>query len=165
MSVVGLENTHLIFPILYEDIHQKFIESDFLIRIIQHRADVILATKFPSFHLLCRKPLHIHSLALAPPRARLSLISRHLEQRPLLEINTPFSTERQAGKQDDLDYTPIQRDPPKQASPQDQKVNMSNQAEHPALMIPGPIEFDDAVLHSMGHFRYAICHALANVLY
>lgn len=29
---------------------------------------------------------------------------------------------------------------------------MSNQAEHPALLIPGPIEFDDAVLSSMGHF-------------
>ncbi|MDI1487322.1 MAG: hypothetical protein OHK93_006591 [Ramalina farinacea] len=29
---------------------------------------------------------------------------------------------------------------------------MSSQAEHPALMIPGPIEFDDAVLQSMGHF-------------
>ena len=42
---------------------------------------------------------------------------------------------------------------------------MSNQAEHPALLIPGPIEFDDAVLNSMGHFRYAIRLALANVLY
>lgn len=32
---------------------------------------------------------------------------------------------------------------------------MSNQAEHPALMIPGPIEFDDAVLQSMSHYRFA----------
>lgn len=31
---------------------------------------------------------------------------------------------------------------------------MSNQPDHPALLIPGPIEFDDAVLQAMGHFRY-----------
>lgn len=29
---------------------------------------------------------------------------------------------------------------------------MSNQPDHPALLIPGPIEFDDAVLQAMGHF-------------
>jgi len=29
---------------------------------------------------------------------------------------------------------------------------MSTQAEHPALLIPGPIEFDDAVLQAMGHY-------------
>ena len=29
---------------------------------------------------------------------------------------------------------------------------MSTQAPHPTLLIPGPIEFDDAVLHSMGHY-------------
>ncbi|KAL7903250.1 PLP-dependent transferase [Trichoderma sp. SZMC 28014] len=29
---------------------------------------------------------------------------------------------------------------------------MSTQASHPALLIPGPIEFDDAVLQSMSHF-------------
>lgn len=32
---------------------------------------------------------------------------------------------------------------------------MSNQEPHPALLIPGPIEFDDAVLNSMSHYRYA----------
>lgn len=30
---------------------------------------------------------------------------------------------------------------------------MSSQPEHPTLLIPGPIEFDDAVLQSMSHFR------------
>lgn len=30
---------------------------------------------------------------------------------------------------------------------------MSNQPSHPALLIPGPIEFDDAVLQSMSHYR------------
>ncbi|SLM34483.1 plp-dependent transferase [Lasallia pustulata] len=29
---------------------------------------------------------------------------------------------------------------------------MSNQPEHPTLLIPGPIEFDDAVLQSMSHY-------------
>ena len=32
------------------------------------------------------------------------------------------------------------------------KGNMSKQAEHPALLIPGPIEFDDEVLASMSHY-------------
>lgn len=30
---------------------------------------------------------------------------------------------------------------------------MSNQPDHAALLIPGPIEFDDAVLQSMSHYR------------
>ncbi|KAJ3474893.1 hypothetical protein NLG97_g9649 [Lecanicillium saksenae] len=29
---------------------------------------------------------------------------------------------------------------------------MSSQAPHPTLLIPGPIEFDDAVLQSMSHY-------------
>ncbi|KAL7803239.1 PLP-dependent transferase [Trichoderma afarasin] len=33
-----------------------------------------------------------------------------------------------------------------------QLATMSTQAAHPALLIPGPIEFDDAVLQSMSHF-------------
>ena len=138
-------------PFLYELLFQALFGSESPVRVIQVWRNVIVAARFPS--PLCRRPLK--SLALAPPRARLSLISRHLVQRPLLEINTPFSTERKAGTQDDLEYTPVQRDPPKPASPDNQKVNMSGQAEHPALLIPGPIEFDDAVLLSMGHFRCA----------
>lgn len=117
---------------------------------LQCTADVILAHRLPS--LLCRRPLP--SSTLAPPRARLSLISRHLEQRPLLEINTPFSMERLSKEQDDIDYQPIERDPPKSTSPE-AKNKMSKQPEHPALLIPGPIEFDDAVLQSMSHFRSA----------
>lgn len=34
--------------------------------------------------------------------------------------------------------------------------NMSFQAPHPTLLIPGPIEFDDEVLRSMSHYRYVI---------
>ena len=102
----------------------------------------------------CRGVAGPLSLRLAPPRARLSLISRHLENRPPLPLNTPFSSERQAEPHDDVDYQPIQRKPiePEEA---EKKVKMSQQAEHPALLIPGPIEFDDAVLQSMGHFGYA----------
>ena len=37
-----------------------------------------------------------------------------------------------------------------------QIAKMSSQAAHPALMIPGPIEFDDAVLQSMAHYRYVL---------
>lgn len=29
---------------------------------------------------------------------------------------------------------------------------MSTQPSHPTLLIPGPIEFDDAVLQSMSHY-------------
>jgi alanine-glyoxylate transaminase/serine-glyoxylate transaminase/serine-pyruvate transaminase len=32
-------------------------------------------------------------------------------------------------------------------------AKMSTQPEHPAVLIPGPVEFDDAVLQSMGHYR------------
>ena len=34
----------------------------------------------------------------------------------------------------------------------------TSQQEHAALMIPGPIEFDDAVLNSMSHFRSVGSH-------
>lgn len=33
-----------------------------------------------------------------------------------------------------------------------QSANMSSQPQHPALLIPGPIEFDDEVLQSMSHY-------------
>jgi alanine-glyoxylate transaminase/serine-glyoxylate transaminase/serine-pyruvate transaminase len=87
----------------------------------------------------------------------LSLISRHLEKRPVLEINTPFSTERQSTEQDDIPYNPLTRTPPKDIK-EAKKSKMSNQPEHPALLIPGPIEFDDDVLQSMSHYRYGTFH-------
>jgi hypothetical protein len=37
-------------------------------------------------------------------------------------------------------------------------INMSLQEPHPALLIPGPIEFEDAVLQSMSHYRYGLHH-------
>jgi len=112
------------------------------------------------------------------PKDRLSLISRHLhDTNSLVPLNTPYSIERDnksiGSRNDDLDWEPIQKQIPH--VPLDQKRSfgtktvslqeegkrdhtvaeagkMSNQAPHPALLIPGPIEFDDAVLKSMSHY-------------
>ncbi|KAF2155609.1 PLP-dependent transferase, partial [Myriangium duriaei CBS 260.36] len=78
-------------------------------------------------------------------RSRLSLVQRHLSDRTPLEIITPYSTERRSNIQDDLDYY--------ERSRQNQKPEkMSSQPDHPALLIPGPIEFDDEVLQAMSHY-------------
>ena len=83
------------------------------------------------------------------PQNRLSLISRHIDPRSQPELNTPYSTERRSVLNDlekkENDYT----HKPKHETPQ----KMSNQAPHPALLIPGPIEFDDQVLQAMSHYR------------
>lgn len=73
---------------------------------------------------------------------RLSLISRHLRQP--IPFTTPYSVERQPDTVDTSLLSPVQKR---------LLANMSSQPEHPALLIPGPIEFDDAVLQAMGHFR------------
>lgn len=98
----------------------------------------------------------------ARARPRLSLLQRHLDP-SLFELNTPFSIERASQQEIDVDYirspfrqqirdfsttAPIQKEKVK-----DKQANMSTQPEHPALMIPGPIEFDDAVLQAMSHYR------------
>lgn len=41
----------------------------------------------------------------------------------------------------------------RQSSTSGNSVKMSSQPDHPTLLIPGPIEFDDAVLQSMSHYR------------
>ena len=84
------------------------------------------------------------------PNTRLSLISRHLDNRPQLELNTPFSTERQSSPQDDLEYHERHFAEKEEAK---KTPTMSSQPSHPALLIPGPIEFDDEVLQAMSHFR------------
>lgn len=73
--------------------------------------------------------------------ARLSLISRHLA--PVYPINAPYTVERLP---DTIETSLL---------PKAQSRKMSSQPAHPTLLIPGPIEFDDAVLQSMSHFRYA----------
>lgn len=96
--------------------------------------------------------------------SRLSQISKHLDSKPFLELNTPFSTERGAHLEDEHGNRIIRKKPqePKKPTPEVKKTEpqapkkMSQQAAHPALLIPGPIEFDDAVLNSMSHYRYGI---------
>lgn len=98
-----------------------------------------------------RHPRRIpEKLAPTSTQQRLSLISRHLDQRlPLPELNTPFSTERNSLAPDDVEYKPIDRSIPASAT---KSPTMSTQPPHNTLLIPGPIEFDDAVLQSMSHY-------------
>ena len=81
-----------------------------------------------------------------------------------MAINTPYSTERISEASDDLPYTPIDRPPPDLSKIEEQQnrefARMSTQAPHPTLLIPGPIEFDDGVLQSMSHYRYALSCAI-----
>ncbi|KAK4101432.1 PLP-dependent transferase [Parathielavia hyrcaniae] len=76
--------------------------------------------------------------------ARLSLISRHLA--PVYPINTPYAVERLP---DTIDTSLL---PKTQSRSLSTSPKMSSQPAHPTLLIPGPIEFDDAVLQSMSHF-------------
>jgi hypothetical protein len=85
------------------------------------------------------------SIQLASPaKARLSLISRHLDK-PDFILNTPFSRER----------TYITGHTSGSVGPiSTQTDTMPTQANHPTLLIPGPVEFDDEVLQSMAHYRW-----------
>jgi alanine-glyoxylate transaminase/serine-glyoxylate transaminase/serine-pyruvate transaminase len=79
------------------------------------------------------------------PRERLTAISSHLDYRPSISFSssigsTPSTTRAFASAP---------------AVFAEGKPKMSTQPEHPTLLIPGPIEFDDAVLQSMSHYRYA----------
>jgi hypothetical protein len=114
----------------------------------------------------------------AAASSRVNQIAGHLASKPsFLEINTPFSTERSSRFEDERgnikrpkpketkkpeqQAQPVQRvepEPPRKANPEPPKrMSKSNQQPHPALLIPGPIEFDDAVLNSMSHHRYTHC--------
>jgi alanine-glyoxylate transaminase/serine-glyoxylate transaminase/serine-pyruvate transaminase len=100
------------------------------------------------------------SRASASASSRIDQIAKHLDSKPFLELNTPFSTERSSRFEDERGN--IKRPKPQEKKPEppiQQKAapkppKMSNQKPHPALLIPGPIEFDDAVLDSMSHYRY-----------
>lgn len=92
--------------------------------------------------------------------SRLNQLSKHLDSKPFLELNTPFSTER-TGHLEDAQGNRIPRKTlqgvkkvqPQQSKKKDPPTMASSQAPHPALMIPGPIEFDDEVLKSMSFYR------------
>ncbi|KXT17065.1 hypothetical protein AC579_4324 [Pseudocercospora musae] len=106
---------------------------------------------------------------MSPPKERLSQLSRHFSYSNSHEVplNTPYSIERGPSKVFDdpnssgpfkqseqtrhLSQSAISlEEEGKRARPA--ATNMSSQAPHPALLIPGPIEFDDAVLQSMSHY-------------
>ncbi|KAF2625284.1 PLP-dependent transferase [Macroventuria anomochaeta] len=96
----------------------------------------------------------------AAANSRLNQLSKHLDSKPFFELNTPFSTER-SGHLEDAQGNRIQRNKPQelkkpepeQLPKKEQPPKMaSSQAPHPALMIPGPIEFDDEVLKSMSFY-------------
>ncbi|KAI6792239.1 PLP-dependent transferase [Hortaea werneckii] len=130
----------------------------------------------PHLARLLLRPTPLLSFKLAP-KERLSLISRHFNSHAHVPLNTPFSIERQSSPSDDIEWEPLNKKPQEikqltqkrtfgtqtEAPPAEEKkeeskeeaqkpANMSSQAPHPALLIPGPIEFDDAVLQSMSHY-------------
>lgn len=84
-------------------------------------------------------PLSLH-LSSSSPSTRLSLISQHLSGGPSSVI---------ANSARSRSISPIQTRRLSSAS----QRSMSSQPEHPTLLIPGPIEFDDDVLQSMSHYR------------
>jgi alanine-glyoxylate transaminase/serine-glyoxylate transaminase/serine-pyruvate transaminase len=81
-------------------------------------------------------------------------LQRHLDPSPF-ELNTPFSIERASQPELDVNYirSPFRSTTSKLQKEKEKPGKMSTQPEHPALMIPGPIEFDDAVLQAMSHYR------------
>ncbi|KAK3722711.1 hypothetical protein LTR37_002282 [Vermiconidia calcicola] len=115
------------------------------------------------------------------PNERLSLFSRHLNTNSHVPLRTPFTIERESSKDDkDTHWEPPPYQKQKSKTPSEQKRSfgtqttslqeegkrdkniadetpkkankMSAQPSHPALLIPGPIEFDDEVLASMSHY-------------
>ncbi|KAF2013673.1 PLP-dependent transferase [Aaosphaeria arxii CBS 175.79] len=106
---------------------------------------------------------------------RLKLFSKHLDRKqPFLELNTPFTTERNARLEDDKGHlirdqvlkaqetkaVESESEPEIEQTP----ATMSSQPPHATLLIPGPIEFDDAVLQSMSHYSEShVSPAFVNV--
>ncbi|KAI0843398.1 alanine--glyoxylate aminotransferase [Hypoxylon sp. FL0890] len=73
------------------------------------------------------------------PAARISIISRHLSASTQSPANSNFPSNISVPSTQSRNFS-------------SSSVNMSSQPEHPTLLIPGPIEFDDAVLQSMSHY-------------
>ncbi|KAI9728735.1 MAG: hypothetical protein M1828_002841 [Chrysothrix sp. TS-e1954] len=80
--------------------------------------------------------------------SRLSLLSNHFRHRPLdnLELNTPYSTER--------NFVTSTKPPPTSSHPALRRMatKTPSQPAHPSVLIPGPIEYSDDVLNSMSHY-------------
>ena len=96
---------------------------------------------------------------------RLNAIQRHLVPPPFSTENSPTASNNKPP----LIPLPTSSSPPQLSSSSSSSsdslsdslsdsdsvstpATMSSQPSHPTLLIPGPIEFDDAVLQSMGHY-------------
>jgi hypothetical protein len=97
----------------------------------------------PITKLALRKVVYPAISYIVAPHARLSAISRHIDP------NIADSS---------LQTPPTIQSRRLSSSKSSDNTNMSSQPDHPALLIPGPIEFDDAVLQSMSHFRYVVLY-------
>lgn len=125
------------------------------------RPAAIRVTSFPISDLgtgIGLTPRNLHcAMTSTSANSRLSLISRHLHSSPpqTLTINTPYSAERQTASEDTFNttQTPSSRTQSTHAGNTSPQRNMSSQEPHPAVLIPGPIEYDDEVLKSMSHYR------------
>lgn len=109
----------------------------------------------PPIRLISRRCCPSISTLASRAAPRLDLISRHLDRRPFLELNTPYSTERSSSPDSDVGGSPLREQKETPAKPDENPIRMSSQQPHAAVMIPGPVEFDDAVLNAMSHYRYA----------
>ena len=97
-------------------------------------------------------------------KSRLSLISRHLQPASSIPLNTPYSaaeraTQAPAGPKQSIDGSSFST-----KTPATSQTPMSSQAPHATVLIPGPIEYDDAVLQSMSHYRYVASVGDPNVV-
>jgi alanine-glyoxylate transaminase / serine-glyoxylate transaminase / serine-pyruvate transaminase len=71
---------------------------------------------------------------------------------PKRSFGTQTSPLQEEAKQQETEDKSTSTTPQPTAQEQRDQAKMSTQPPHPALLIPGPIEFDDAVLQSMSHY-------------
>lgn len=108
------------------------------------RGEVRCAPPKSNIHPL---PLHLH--LHIPSSSSSALFGSHHPPRRLLQT---------------LSGRRFQSIPSRNSLNRQSTANMSPQAAHPALLIPGPIEFDDAVLQSMSHYRY-VTHTIHSFMF
>ncbi|KAK0389827.1 hypothetical protein NLU13_3400 [Sarocladium strictum] len=78
------------------------------------------------------------------PSSRIALVAQHLSSAPSL---TTAARAVSASSSSPSTFSRSSSQPVSRSL-----ATMSSQPEHPTLLIPGPIEFDDAVLNSMSHY-------------
>lgn len=96
------------------------------------------------FKLALRRVFYPAIPHIVAPQIRLSAVARHLVSSSTQNSAPSTSTTQSRSFNNSTAVSGIYENQSK----------MSNQPAHPTLLIPGPIEFDDAVLQSMSHHRY-----------